>query len=755
LSYHVGIDLGTTYTAAAVFRDGRATIFSLGDRSAAIPSVVFLREDETILTGDAAVRRAVTEPERVAREFKRRLGDTTPIIVGGSPYSAEALMARLLRFVLDDVAAGEGGEPDRVAVSHPANWGEYKHDLLRQALQLADLDPANVTLLTEPEAAAISYATQERVDPGEVLAIYDLGGGTFDAAVLRRTDAGFEIIGKPEGIERLGGIDFDAAVFAHVVRALDGVIEELDHDDPTTISAVARLRQDCVDAKEALSSDTDATIPVLLPGLQTEVRITRGEFEGLIRPSLVDSIEALRRALRSAGVGPDDVSKVLLVGGSSRVPLISQMVSSELGRPVAVDAHPKHAIALGASIAAAQGDSTAAAPPIPAPLTPAPSPAAPSPAAPSPAAPPTPPPAPPAATAAPQAVAPQPAMPPQAAAPVTPPTPHTVVPDPAPTPGPDPTPTSVGDGPMSAPGAPAATPAIPVVPTNMPASSVPATVAPAVAEPLAASTSGSSGSRAPLLAAIGAVVLVVLGVGGYLLSRGGGTDDASTSTTQFEAAGDEASEAEEETPSTTEVPEAETSTSAVGALRTDIEILADVTAAIRAFGEGVTAELDGSTVELVGNLNSDSELADLEEAAGSVDGIETVNTDGLTVLPESAQCSDLIMSQPRWVCITSVTFDGTKLTAGFISENGGSVFNAGGGFHVHFFDGDQSDPVTAGLSGDASTGGGNWQVWDLTPVYESVKWADTDIQVICGRVATSSHTLESLDSGNCFPVTRS
>ena len=123
-------------------------------------------------------------------------------------------MANLLRAVLEQTAAEQGGPADRVAITHPANWGPYKIDLLTQAVRLADLPSAD--LLTEPQAAAIYYASSERVEPGETVAVYDLGGGTFDAAVLRRTDGGFEIIGEPEGIERLGGIDFDEAVFAHV-----------------------------------------------------------------------------------------------------------------------------------------------------------------------------------------------------------------------------------------------------------------------------------------------------------------------------------------------------------------------------------------------------------------------------------------------------------------------------------------------------------------------------------------------------------
>jgi actin-like ATPase involved in cell morphogenesis len=350
--YALGVDLGTSFTAAAVFRDERVEIASLGNRSVAIPSVVLLRGGDEILAGDAADRRAQTEPGRVAREFKRRMGDSTPIYLGGSQYSAEQLMARLLRWVADEISAREGGPPDHLALSHPANWAAYKRRLLEEAVRFTGLPPA--TLVTEPEAAAIHFSAQERVEIDDVVAVYDLGGGTFDAAVLRKTADGFEILGRPEGIEHLGGIDFDAAVFAHVARSLPGGLGDLDEDDPAARSAVARLRKDCVEAKEALSSDVDVSIPVLLPGHQTEIRLTRTEYEAMIRPSLADSIQAMHRALESAGVVAPDLSAVLLVGGSSRTPLVSQMVGSELGRPVAVDTHPKHGTAMGAALAAAR-----------------------------------------------------------------------------------------------------------------------------------------------------------------------------------------------------------------------------------------------------------------------------------------------------------------------------------------------------------------------------------------------------------------
>jgi actin-like ATPase involved in cell morphogenesis len=362
MGYQLGIDLGTTYTAAAVCQaDERhaagADVVTLGARSATVASVMYLADDGSVLVGEAAERRALTDPDRVVREFKRRIGDEIPLMIGGRPYQAHELGARMIRWVVDLVTEREGGPPRRIAVTHPASWGPHKKDLLGRALRDVGL---SVTFLAEPQAAAVSYASAERVDPGSTVAVYDLGGGTFDAAVVRKTPSGgFELLGQPEGLERLGGVDFDEAVFGHVRDSLGAALDNVDPEDPDVLSAVARLRRECVEAKEALSSDTEATIPVLLPELRTQTRITRGEFESMIRPALEQTIGALRRAVGSAGLTPADLNAVLLVGGSSRIPLVSELVSDELGRPVAVDADPKTAIAMGAALAVSAQPRTA------------------------------------------------------------------------------------------------------------------------------------------------------------------------------------------------------------------------------------------------------------------------------------------------------------------------------------------------------------------------------------------------------------
>ncbi len=348
MSYQLGIDLGTTYSAAAVAESGSAEIFQLGTSMASIPSVVLLRDDGTVLTGEAAQRRSMFESGRTAREFKRRLGDPTPYLLGGTPYGVEALTGHLMASIVGRVATERGDQPGGVVLTHPAAYGPYKLGFLEDAARLAGVGA--VRFVPEPVAAAVYYSHTERVTQGEMIAVYDFGGGTLDLAVVRKTSDGFEVVGTPEGMERFGGVDLDEAVFGHVDEALGGIVGHSDPDDPTTVAAIVALRASCREAKEALSADTDVTIPVMLPNLHTEVRLTRGEFEDMIRPRLRETMSALDRTVRSAGVSYDDLSRVLLVGGASRIPLVAEMVRDTAGRPVAVDAHPKHAVALGAAL---------------------------------------------------------------------------------------------------------------------------------------------------------------------------------------------------------------------------------------------------------------------------------------------------------------------------------------------------------------------------------------------------------------------
>src|SRR5689334_15001990 len=159
-------------------------MLGLGIRAMQVPSVVFVRDDGEVILGEAAEQQGAADPSRLVREFKRRIGDAVPLIIGGSPYSAQALTARLLTWVVTVATERQGGPPEHVCVTYPANWGPFKRDLLGQAIDMAGLRNVETSTRTEPEAAAIAYASRDRVAEGDRVAVYDLGGGTFDAAVL-------------------------------------------------------------------------------------------------------------------------------------------------------------------------------------------------------------------------------------------------------------------------------------------------------------------------------------------------------------------------------------------------------------------------------------------------------------------------------------------------------------------------------------------------------------------------------------------
>src|SRR3954447_12101801 len=163
-TYGLGVDLGTTYTAAALWRDGRAESVALGVSSLSVPSVLFLRDDDVLLVGDAAVRRGITEPERVARQFKRRFGDDVPLLLGDLQVTPAELAGQLLRWVVDTVTEREGGPPAHVTLTHPASWREHRPPRWVGPAETAGL--SDVGLLPEPVAAAAFYSSTERLQPG-------------------------------------------------------------------------------------------------------------------------------------------------------------------------------------------------------------------------------------------------------------------------------------------------------------------------------------------------------------------------------------------------------------------------------------------------------------------------------------------------------------------------------------------------------------------------------------------------------------
>ena len=273
----------------------------------------------------------------------------------------------MVAWVVEAVAEREGGQPAGISVAVPVTWGGHRSGLVSAALSREI--SGEVQLISEPEAAARHYEATSPLQPGHALAVYDLGGGTFDAVILRKDDdGGVRIVGEPLGIADFGGADFDDIVLRHAIAAA-GLSAAGLAADPAARVGLATLRRECVEAKEALSFDSEAVVPLLVGQVNSTVRLTRSEFEEMIEDGVERTIDVLATALETAGVDSAELDAILLTGGSSRIPRIAELLSERFDRPIAIDADPKAIVALGAARAMADprtGVSTALAVAVPA-----------------------------------------------------------------------------------------------------------------------------------------------------------------------------------------------------------------------------------------------------------------------------------------------------------------------------------------------------------------------------------------------------
>ncbi|MFC7432211.1 MULTISPECIES: Hsp70 family protein [unclassified Agrococcus] len=346
MRYSIGVDLGTTSIAAAIGDD-------LGTRAAqlspllVVPSAAFCAADGAILTGQAALDAAADgEPARLVRGFKRRLGDPTPIIVGGAGFPPETLMAAQLRDVVAQIVEQQGAPPERVVLTCPAAWGPYRSE---QFARIGELSGVVIDeIVTEPVATATSVARERRLEEGAIVAVFDLGGRTFDATVLRMAAGGFEVLGTPEGVEHLGGDDFDDVIRGLLDQRTGGRISALDAADPDDAAMLVAIDDACTSAKEALSVRDETVVRLPFDDADHALTIARADLERGIRPSVELAVAALLRTIDSAGIDADAVDVVILAGGSSRIPLVAEEVA-RVGGPVAATHHPKFTVALGAA----------------------------------------------------------------------------------------------------------------------------------------------------------------------------------------------------------------------------------------------------------------------------------------------------------------------------------------------------------------------------------------------------------------------
>ena len=345
MSWVLAIDFGTTNTTAAFADDGGPPMVLELDNSKYLPSVVVADGEGNLLTGNVADRQAVVHPERAARVPKRALVAGDQAVLGGRAFPAEALAGAVLSRMYAEAVRFHGGTgPAKVILTHPARWGEPVKDRLRAAAALAGM--RDVALVAEPEAAAWYYAPPVA---GQLVAVFDLGGGTLDTAVLKADGGGFTVAGPPGGDADLGGEDFDELLQEWVseqARKRDAQLWAELEDGPRAARDLAHLRLDVTAGKEALSELTTYEVPV--PGFPEGIHVRQQDLEGLIGEPVGRAVAEMARTITAAGVTPRQLAGLYLTGGSSRIPLVAQRLGEDLGVVPQMRDDPKTVVALGA-----------------------------------------------------------------------------------------------------------------------------------------------------------------------------------------------------------------------------------------------------------------------------------------------------------------------------------------------------------------------------------------------------------------------
>jgi hypothetical protein len=342
----LSVDLGTSNTVAVLAAHGRPPRVVEVDGSATMPSAVYCEEDGTLVVGRDAERRARLDPARFEPNPKRRVDDGV-LLLGDNVVPVTDALAAVLRRVLDETTRQLGGETlDEIRLTHPAQWGPTRRNVLLSAARLAGV-AGEIVLVPEPVAAASHYAS---LSVGQALAVYDLGAGTFDVAIVGATQSGFTVLAE-DGLQDLGGLDVDQALLEHVGR-------QVSHRDPAAWQRMLRpestadrrarrtLQEDVRAAKESLSRHAHTEVP--MPEPFEDVLVNRSDLEALVRPSMMRSVELLESTIRSTGMAPNQLAGIYLVGGASRIPLVATMIGEQVRIvPTSLD-QPETSVALGA-----------------------------------------------------------------------------------------------------------------------------------------------------------------------------------------------------------------------------------------------------------------------------------------------------------------------------------------------------------------------------------------------------------------------
>jgi Ethanolamine utilization protein EutJ (predicted chaperonin) len=354
----LGIDFGTCYSSAAFIRDGVLTPVKFGANITSMPSSVYLDKGGKLLVGKAAENKRQLDPSRYRREFKREFGTSTPYTIGDRQFLPEELVTELLRRLKSeaDAQSPDGHSFSGAVITVPANYQKGKRELMIEAGRAAGF--ASVLLLDEPVAAAVYHASQSsQSHDGKTILVYDLGGGTFDAALIRKEGDAYEPLGLSVGHDRLGGIDFDRKIFEDLLARCSSALRDILTGQETAgaESRLTRLRarqfvaDECRELKHHLSEDEEQTLTFPYAPLD-EYTLTRAEFERMIAPLIAETCDICRRLVSEARVEWEQVARILLVGGSCRIPYVRHALERELKRPALRVDDPEMAVCLGAAL---------------------------------------------------------------------------------------------------------------------------------------------------------------------------------------------------------------------------------------------------------------------------------------------------------------------------------------------------------------------------------------------------------------------
>ena len=344
----IGIDLGTTNSCVAVLEGGEPKVITNAEGDRTTPSVVAFKNDEEIV-GITAKHQAVTNPNKTISSIKRKMGTNEKVDIDGKKYTPEEISAKILMKLKKDAESYLGETVTKAVITVPAYFNDAERQATKNAGKIAGLEVERI--VNEPTAAALAYGLDKQ-DKLQTILVYDLGGGTFDVSILELGDGVFEVK-STSGNNRLGGDDFDK-------RLMDYMVDEFKKENGIDLSkdkmAMQRIKDAAEKAKKDLSSmtTTNINLPFLTQNadgpVHMDMSITRAKFENLCKDLFDSTLDAVRKALKDAKLTKNDIDQVVLVGGSSRIPYIQNLIKDELGKEPNKSVNPDEVVAMGAAI---------------------------------------------------------------------------------------------------------------------------------------------------------------------------------------------------------------------------------------------------------------------------------------------------------------------------------------------------------------------------------------------------------------------